>query len=233
MADPYIDQFETLIYGDYACEQMQKVCLGRIPDLDGMVTYAAATQAEANAQMKVVLDKQPKPPSAVTAAAVLADARDTIVRFGAYLSSLKGYPVDPRVFFRGETPSDVARKRLVKLAGAVAHIAQEIPKHPAITDPVWLQDFTSLAQSIASLKDAQQSAKVDKLVLGPEVAAERERWLAVYNANKNLIRGLLGHAGKPDLLPLIFDDLAEVHHAAGVTDDLPAPPAIPTAGPPT
>jgi hypothetical protein len=55
------------------------------------------------------------------------------------------------------------------------------------------------------------------------VAAQRERWLAVYNANKLLIRGLLAHAGKTELMPLVFDDLAEVHRAAGVSDALPAP----------
>ncbi|MEO5725621.1 MAG: hypothetical protein ABI134_31045 [Byssovorax sp.] len=37
------------------------------------------------------------------------------------------------------------------------------------------------------------------------------------------MRGLLAHIGKPELLPLIFDDLAEIHRVSGVADD--APPA--------
>jgi hypothetical protein len=232
MADPYIDQFETLVYGKYACEQMEKVCLGRIPELDGMVKFAVARQAAANAAMKAVLEKQPKPPSTEDAAGVLAETRDAVVRFGAYLNSLKGYPVSPKVFFRNETPSDVARKRLVKLAAAVAHIAQEIPKHEAITDPAWLKDFKSLSKKLDALKDSQQSSRLEKADLGPEVAAQREKWLATYGANKLLVRGLLAHVTKPELLPLIFDDLAEVHRAGEVSDEVPADPVPPAAGEP-
>lgn len=228
MSDPHIDQFETLIYGSYACEQMEKVCLGRIKDLDPMVKYAIAQQKQADADMKAALDKQPKPAGVEAAAEVLAEARDTIVRFGAYLNSLKGYPVSPRLFFRSESPSEVARRRLVKLAAAVEHIVSEISKHAAITDPAWAKDFKAAHKKLEALKSAQQDSKVEKADLGPEVAVQRERWLATYNANKQLIRGLLAHAGKPDLLPLIFDDLAEAHRAAGVTDADTAPsPAAP------
>jgi hypothetical protein len=71
------------------------------------------------------------------------------------------------------------------------------------------------------LERQQRASRVEKVELGPEVASAREAWLAVYNANKLLVRGLLGHLGKPALLPLVFDDLAEVHRAGGVTDALP------------
>ena len=223
MADPYIDQYETQIYGKYACEQMEKVCLGRVKELDGTVKFAIAQQAQANADMKAVLDRQPKPVNVEDAAATLEEARDTVVRFSSYLNSLKGYPVNPKLFFRNEAPSELARKRLVKLAAAVEHIAAEIPKHEAIKDPAWLKDFKAISKKLEALKGSQQDSKLEKADLGPEVAAQRERWLAVYNANKLLIRGLLAHAGKPELLPLVFDDLAEVHRAAGVSDALPAP----------
>lgn len=232
MADPYIDQVETQIYGKYAREQMQKVCMGRIPKLDATVEFAIAQQAQADADMKAVLDKQPKPASLEDASAVLEEARDTVIRFGAYLGSLKGYPVSPKVFFRNETPSDVARKRLVKLAASVEHIAAEIPKHDAIKDPTWLKDFKGVSKKLETLKGAQQDSKLEKADLGPEVAAQREKWLSVYNANKLLIRGLLGHAGKADLLPLVFDDLAEVHRAAGVSDAVPDSPPAPAPAPP-
>lgn len=225
MADPHIDQFETLVYGEHACDQMKKVCLGRIPELDGMVLFAVARQEQANAAMKAALDAHPKPPAAADAAAVLEEARDTLVRFASYIQSLKGHPIPLSTFFRNENPSVVARRRLVKLAAVVAHIAGEIPKHPAITDPTWLADFTALSQKLAALKETKQGAKLLQVDLGPEVAAQREKWLAVYSANKHLLRGLFAHAGKPDLLPLVFDDLAEVHRVSGVSDDLPAEPA--------
>jgi hypothetical protein len=232
MADPYIDQFETLIYGKHARDHMERVCLGRIKELDGAVKFAVAQQAQADAAIKAVLDKQPTQASQEDAVATLEEARDTVVRFGNYLNSLKGYPVSHKVFFRNENPSEVARKRLVKLAAAIAHIVDEIPKQDAITDPTWLKDFKSIHKKLEAVKSAQQSSKLEKADLGPEVAAQREKWLAVYGANKLLIRGVLAHAGKPELLPLIFDDLAEVHRAAGVSDAEPPAPAEPTGSEP-
>jgi hypothetical protein len=82
MADPYIDQFETLLYGKFAREQMEKVCLGRIKELDSAVKFAVAQQAQADADMKAVLDKQPQPASTEDASTTLEEARDTVVRFG-------------------------------------------------------------------------------------------------------------------------------------------------------
>jgi hypothetical protein len=223
MSDPYIDQYETLIYGKHACEQMEKVCIGRVPKLDSMVKYAILAQQKANADMAAALEKQPKVKSVEGAAQVLEDARDTIVRFGSYLGSLKGHPVSPADFFRNEKPSDLARRRLVKLAAAVEHIVEEIPKHPAITDPTWLKDFKALSKKLQDLKGTHLEMKVERADLAPEVAAARDAWLVVYNANKLLVRGLLAHAGKTELLPHIFDDLAEVHHLAGVSDAEPPP----------
>lgn len=221
MADPYIDQDETLIYGPYAVAQMEKVCLGRVKELDGMVKFAIAAQQQANADMKAVLDKQPKPESTEDPETLYEETRDTIVRFGSYLGSLKGYPVDAKLFFKGEAPSVFARKRIVKLIAAVKAIGDEIPKHAAIADPTWLKDFKSIHKRLEKLDTAQRGTKVAKVDLGPEVATQREKWLAVYNANKLLIRGLLAHVGKPELMPLVFDDLAEVHRVTGVTDALP------------
>ncbi len=37
MADPYIDPFETQLYGKFAREQMAAVCLGKIRDFDKAV----------------------------------------------------------------------------------------------------------------------------------------------------------------------------------------------------
>ena len=62
-------------------------------------------------------------------------------------------------------------------------------------------------------------------------AAVAVLWLATYGANKLLIRGLLAHYGKPELLPLIFDDLAEVHRISGVSDAEPPPDGTATPSP--
>jgi hypothetical protein len=182
---------------------------------------------------KSFIARQPKPAPAIDPAAVQEQARDVIVRFGYHIESLKGRPVDPETFFGRDAPSVLARRRLTKLTGAAAHILGQIKANKSkIRDAkIWIDDFTEVHSNLETLEKRQRAAKVDKVDLGPEIANERERWLGVYNANKLLIRGLLAHAGKPELMPLIFDDLAEVHRTTGTSDELPpdAPEAPPEA----
>lgn len=228
MADPYIDPFETRLYGKFSREQMATVLLGMVPALDDTVKFAISSQLAADQAMSDILDHQPKPP-VLDSATVLDNARDVIVRFGAHLESMKGRPVDPKLFFRGEAPSVIARRRLTKLAGALGYIVEEFAKHKQnIRDEAhWAAELQQAFDDLSALEKQQRSTKVDKAMLVPEVAEGRKAWLHVYNANKNLIRGVLGYAGKPELLHLIFDDLAETHRAQGVSDDPPAvePPA--------
>jgi hypothetical protein len=136
MADPYIDEFETLIYGKFARDQMAAVCLGKIKELDKMVEFAISIQETADSDMRAILNRHPRPQPTADPASVL-----------------------------------------------------------------------------------------EKADLAPEVAAARSAWLNTYNANKLLIRGLLAHIGKPELLSLIFDDLAEVHRASGVSGEDEAAPS--------
>jgi hypothetical protein len=229
MADPYIDAFETKVYGKFAREQMVAVLNGLVPALDDMLEFAIGAQLKADQSMSDVLDRQPKP-TQLDSAAVIDEARDVIVRFGSHLDSLKGRPVDPKLFFRGEAPSIIARRRLTKLAAALGHIVDEFPKHQdKIRDGAhWLKDLKAAFEDLSALEKQQRAARVEKVVVGPEVATAREAWLVVYNANKSLVRGLLLHAGKVELLPLIFDDLAEVHRVAGVTDEAPPEAEKPT-----
>ncbi|WP_437499971.1 hypothetical protein [Sorangium sp. So ce1099] len=234
MADPYIDPFETKIYGKFAREQMAAVLMGKLPALDGMVEFAIGKQLMADQAIAGVLDRHPKPAPELDSAEVLEEARDVIVRFGSYLDSLKGRPIDPRLFFRGEMPSVLARRRLTKLTAAVGHIADELERQREKVRgaDAWLAELREVHEKLGIVERQQRATRVERLELGPEVSTAREAWLAVYNANKSLARGLLAHLGKPELLPLIFDDLAEVHRASGVSDALPpGQPPAPTAQP--
>ena len=133
--------------------------------------------------------------------------------------------VDAKLFFRGEAPSIIARRRLVKLVAAVGHVADTLADQKAKVREAaaWLKELREAHETIATAEKQQRASKVEKVDLGPELAAERQRWLEVYTANKGLITGLLRHAGKLALLPLIFDDMAETHRASGVSDAEPAP----------
>ncbi|WP_437567145.1 hypothetical protein [Sorangium sp. So ce542] len=236
MADPYIDPFETKIYGKFAREQMAAVLMGKLPPLDGMVEFAIGKQLVADQAMSDILDRQPKPAPELDSGAVLDEARDVVVRFGSYLDSLKGRPVDPKVFFRGEMPSVLARRRITKLTAAVGHIADELERQREKVRgaDMWLAELREVHERLGIVERQQRATRVERVELGPEVSTARDAWLGVYNANKNLVRGLLAHLGKPELLPLIFDDLAEVHRTSGVSDALPpgqpdAPPGQPAA----
>lgn len=223
MADQYIDSFETQLYGKFAREQMADVCLGKVPALDSLVHFAIATQMAADGAMAGAIAKAPKAAPAIDPSAIIAEAGDVLVRFGSHLDSLKGRPVDPAVFFRGDAPSALARRRLTKLTAGVGHALEEAKKNQASIreGAYWIGELGEIHVKLEALERQQRASKVAQVELGPEVAAQRELWLATYAANKLLIRGLLAHFGKPELLPLIFDDLAEVHRVRGVSDALP------------
>jgi hypothetical protein len=146
------------------------------------------------------------------------------------LGSLKGRPVDPSVFFGRDTPSVFARRRLVKLVAALKDFAEKVEANKAkLRDhKTWSAEFSDLYDRVKAFEKKQRVARVGVADLGPEVSVAREAWLGVYTANKAVITGVLRHAGKLQLLPHVFDDLAEVHRAGGVSDaGEPAAPADP------
>ncbi|MBK6530292.1 MAG: hypothetical protein IPF99_12005 [Deltaproteobacteria bacterium] len=113
MADSYIDPRETLVHGAFAREQFEAVCLGLVPALDGTVKFTATAQAKADAAMKDVLDRQPVAPK--TDGDPQAEARDSVVRFGKYIESIKGRPVEPPL-----SRCRCARRRALKDAATPA-----------------------------------------------------------------------------------------------------------------
>ncbi len=228
MADSHIDPRETLIYGAFACDQFAAVCMGLVPALDGAVKFAGSAQAKADAAMYDVLHRQPMPTA--LDGDLVADARDSVVRFGKYVESIKGHPVALSVFFDRDAPSVASRRRLTKLVALLHHIVSKIGEHKShfADHKTWLAEFRAHHATLSQLDLSSRDQKVTGALLRPELAAEREAWLTIYTANKALITGLLRHAGKLELLPLIFDDLAEQHRAAGVSDETPTPVDSPT-----
>jgi hypothetical protein len=222
MADPYIDPFETGPYGRFARDQMAAVCIGQEPQLDAMVRFAISAQQKADEAMAQVLAKQEQPPTLDTSA-VVAEADDAIVRFGLHVESHKGRPVDLKVFFRNDLPSVLGRRTITKLAAGVSHVLNELIRNKGkIRDAAyWIDELTDVSKKLWAIEEQQRAARENPVDLGPQVELARTQWLAVYEGNKLLIQGLLTHVGKPELLPVIFDDLADIHRAGGVTDEIP------------
>ena len=153
---------------------------------------------------------------------------DALVRFGKYIESIKGAPVALSAFFDRDAPSTAARRRLTKLVALVKHVSTTIEHHKGSLRDYrsWQEEFRALHSALASLEQAGRESKLADAMLRPELAAAREAWLSVYTANKALISGVLRHAGRIELLPLVFDDLAEQHRAAGVSDATPTPAPV-------
>ncbi len=225
MADTYIDPFETLIYGAHARAEMRALCVPLVPVLAPMIEYAIERQREVDDAMQIVLAKLPKPGGNPQA---IADAADAIERFGNWIASLKDRPLDPKRFFRGALASTVGRRRLPKIVSALEHIIKTLEPHakggPDDSERIrgaraWYDELVEVHRAAAELADAQRAARVEEVVVLPAVAAARERWLEAYTANKRLVEGLLRHAGKLDVLPLVFDDLADVQRTKVGTAD--------------
>lgn len=223
MADAYIDLFETIIYGQLACTEMRARVLPLHPAWGSAVERCIELQEAANANVKAVIAQLS---GYQVNEAEIATVTDTIVRFGAWLNSLKGRPLDPIRFFGSAAPSAVGRERLSKLTGHLERMIEELEpyvdgtKGPPIEGAGSRLNELKEAHAIALRnREGQRAALELRRTLSPQAAAAREAWLRTYVANKRLIEGILRHHDREALMPLIFDDLAEVQRSKAASGD--------------
>ena len=229
MADPSIDNQETLSYGDFAAAQIAALLVGLDPAFDGALTAAAARITAATDAMRAALQKAGqidvvtyKPQDG--AADPVADARDVLRRFVSYADSRAGGHAIVKKVLGGEAPSTVLRRRPTKLAGVLGQALEVIAQHQAEL-PEHAQWAAAIGGAKGALDDLNKSvrqSRTERRDATPEVAAARAEWLKVYGAAKLVAEGVLRYRDKVALLPEVFDDLAEVHRAPGVSDEAPA-----------
>lgn len=212
MADTYIDAFEAVAYGTQARKQMRERVLPLHTDWQSTILRAITLQQNADDRVKTLLLRLKLPSLSEEE---VGEVTDTIVRFGAWLRSLKGQPLDPRRFFGSAAPSTVARRRLTKVTGALHHMIEALTPHTTGPHAIrgaadWLVDLQH-AHTLAERNDAAQKAsEASKRLLSPEVESARKDWLGTYLANKRIVEGVLRHHDQLTLMPVIFDDLAEI-----------------------
>ncbi len=238
MADSYIDAFETVIYGRLACIAMRDAVLPLNSVWASAIEHCIQVQETHNARMEGLLGRVK---GLKIDEAEVAKVTDTIVRFGAWLNSLEGRPLDPRIFFGADVPSVVGRERLPKLAGHLERMIKtltpyaEKPEDERIEGSVgWLRQLTTAHEIAVRNRDAQRAAQKRQKDLGPEIENARAQWLDKYIANKSVIDGVLRHENKLALKSFVFDDLAEVQRSKGQEDageDLEELVTAPTDGP--
>jgi len=231
MADPYIDQYETIAYGRFAVSQILSLLVGLDFELDPFIKTIAARLAADTDAMEAALAKAgalegvtykapPGKPDAV------AEARDALRRVVRYAESRRdGAALAARILL-GQSLTTVLRRRPVKLAAALGLAIDaidankdQLPEHEA-----FIKDLTAARDALSDLNEGVRKARTDRRKTTPEVTAARGAWLRRYTSTKLIVEGILKAVDRTALLPEIFDDLAEFHRAPGVSDE----PAEPT-----
>lgn len=211
MADNYIDAFETIIYGTHARKMIQRHVLGIEAAFDAALRLVLTNQEQVDKRMTELVAKLPQARGDDSS---LEEGRDSLVRFGSWLDSLKGRPLDKRKFFGTAAPSAVAGRRGSKLVGALALAVEQLRPYATGDKAIpgaaaWLEELTAAHRAADARFSEKLDARLTQALTTPEVQAAREQWLTTYTANKRLVEGVLRHMGKVDLMAIIFDDLAE------------------------
>lgn len=245
MADAYIDQFETLGYGDFAVAQIATMVQGLDPPMDGALEVMRGRLGDRTSAMRALLTQAGLIQGATYASAAengnpVGQARVLLRRVVSYADSRPDGETIVARMLGDETLSTIGRRRATKLvpileraAAACTACAASLPEHAT-----WAAQLASAAATITELNQEIRRVRAERRAMTPAVAQAREAWLATYLATKRLVEAVLMQADKQSRMSLVFDDLAEVQTVAGVVADVvadaPAPagaaPAAPVSG---
>lgn len=238
MADPYIDKDETLLYGNFTAAQIPALVVGLDPDLDGALQVVSGRVAAATAAMEATLKKAGDLATVTYAGAgangpgPVAEGRRVLRQLVSYVGSRDQAETILADVLRGDNLTTVLKRRPVKLAGALGGAIAGVDKHKALLPEHadWTAKLTAAKAALDDLNESVRKARTNRRAMTPEIVAARDAWLVVYASAKDIVTGVLRAKGKLAMLPDVFDDLAEVHRVAGVTDD-PAEPTPPAETP--
>lgn len=242
MADTYIAPHETLSYGPFAVRQIEIVVLGLDPDYDPVLRTMSERMLSVTELVSQALGRAGrltlatfKP--ATGEADVVESARDVLRRLVGYIDSQPDGARIRQLLIGRKATSEVTRLRPSKLLGVLAHALKVLDDERASL-PEATQRIAEVRASRASLEalDRQvRGGRAGRRQMTPEVRAARENWLTMYAALKLLVESVLRLRGRTERMSEIFDDLAEIHRAPGVSDEEtpPQPPTTTPATPPT
>lgn len=232
--DTYIDQHETQAYGPFTVAQIRSVAVGIDPDFDHALNAVAGRLETSTAEMLAQLKRSGNLVRVTYTGASegesdpVTEGRDALERLVGYVSSRKGVGKEIAAkVLNNESLSTAKRRRPVKLAGTLSTAITVIDDHRAQLPEAdaWITELTDVRDRLNDLNEGVRRSRIDKKDMTPEVAAARAAWLTAYNAAKLQVEAVLKLHGRVELMPLIFDDLAEVHKTVGTTDDPPPDPS--------
>ncbi len=232
MADPFIDQEETQIYGPYASRMIRKLVVGLIPELDAGLNYSAnridaATEAVAETltaaqeldatRRQAVRNKRP----------MLRQARNLLTRFSRHLQAHAEGSVDRKVFFKADGTASGVGQSAAAVLQALTHISLKLKERTEINDRErWQSEFERVMSELAPVVDNAADARTDRRLVTPESEAARAAWHQAYLAARSMVEGVLRESGRLGLLSTVFHDLA-VPAGTKLTQAIPDPPPQP------
>lgn len=225
MADKFIDQDETQIYGLHAANAIRKRLLGKIAEFDSALHYIADQIETSTTTVKFAVDNArakdaERREGTKTKSSLLKDAKRLLGRFSNHLSGHDD--IDRKLFFtRDGTVGGISRGAQDVLL-AVTHVANRLAdSHAGIRDRVhWHKEFDDMMKALAPAVEFSNDAHADRRSITPEVEAARQAWLNSYISAKCLVEAVLRQLGQLEQLSVIFYDL-RVSAGAKVTE-LPA-----------
>jgi hypothetical protein len=215
MADRFIDQDETQIYGPYTARRMRTRLVGLIAEYDPALVYIAGQLDAATLGVKNAVDAaraqdarlrrgvQQKRPLLEQAIALLG-------RFSKHLDGHAPGAIDRKVFFTADGTAGGVGKSAAAVLLAVTHIAGKLqdPECGVGDRGTWHNDFDAMMTNLGPVVEHAQDARTDRRDRTPEVEAARQAWMQVYLAARDLVTSLLRLTGRLDRLSTIFYDLA-------------------------
>lgn len=232
VADTYIDQYETIGYGNFTIAQIQDRIVGLEPDFDKALKLILKKLTGATEAMSTTLEKagamtvatyKPKKGDADPVAA----ARDVFRRLIKYAESRPGGDAIAKTILGGDTLSTVIRRRPSKLVAALNHALAGVTKHKSKLSEhkSWTEELTAARDALDALDKNVRKTRSDRRQMTPEVAAVRSEWLKIYGAAKLTVEAVLRLHDKVALMPEVFDDLADVQRVARTENEEEEAPA--------
>jgi len=230
MADTYIDDDETRLYGDYAIEQMGLQVVGRLREFDPALQYAmsalrAATDAVAG-HLYVARSADPALHRAIAQREhAIAEARQCLQRFSRHLESHRPGTVPYGAFFV-EPCDTLSRRGPWRLLAALDHVLGSLAElgGPVRDASHWQSELAHARELLTATIAADRSLRT-QTVRSPALELARAQWLTRYAAAKHLVAATLALSGSSLSLDEVFDDLADEHRAEGIVEDVEAPAA--------
>lgn len=232
MADRYIDQEETQIYGPHASKQIRGLAMKLVPAYDGALKHIVEELDSATAAVAKVIsasrDTQSDRREGIERREpLLSEALKLIGRFSKHLDGHKAGVIDRQRFLPGGVIAGIG-KSAPRVLLALSHMAQELSrKDSPVTDAkVWQKEFAAAAATLAPAVAHAGDAAAARRDITPAVEEARSAWLQIYVAARCTVEAVLRLTGKLNLMTVIFYDLAVPGHAKVV-----APPPTPTDAP--